>query len=156
MNWEAIGALAELAGAIAVVVTLYYLASQIRQSNTLARRNEHNATMEQVSLFRMAVAQSEELATLLLTGAKSYSVLSEVHKVQFDNLIDQRFWNYAQIWDRVQTGSMEREMWNVLAPSMATNLNYEGIREWWDLKKFQFPSGFVTDIEPLNDGNQSK
>ena len=33
MNWEAIGAIGEVIGAAAVVITLVYLAIQIRQSN---------------------------------------------------------------------------------------------------------------------------
>jgi len=33
MNWEAIGAIGEVAGAIAVVATLFYLAAQIRQNS---------------------------------------------------------------------------------------------------------------------------
>ena len=36
MNWDAIGALAEVFGAAAVLVTLIYLSLQIRQSNSLA------------------------------------------------------------------------------------------------------------------------
>ena len=33
MNWEAIGAIGELIGAMAVVITLVFLALQVRQSN---------------------------------------------------------------------------------------------------------------------------
>ena len=36
MNWDALGAIAELVGAIAVLLTLIYLAVQIRQNNKLA------------------------------------------------------------------------------------------------------------------------
>lgn len=36
MNWDAIGAGAEVIGAVSVLVTLIYLAVQIRQSNSLA------------------------------------------------------------------------------------------------------------------------
>ena len=36
MNWDAIGAMGEWAGAVAVVVTLFYLAMQVRQSNVVA------------------------------------------------------------------------------------------------------------------------
>ena len=38
MNWEAVGAIGEIIGAIAVVVTLIYLAGQLRQ-NTMALRS---------------------------------------------------------------------------------------------------------------------
>ena len=68
MNWEAIGAIGELAGAIAVVATLFYLARQIRQSNAQGRRGELSATLQQISVARMAIAQDEDLAELILKG----------------------------------------------------------------------------------------
>ena len=37
MNWDAIGAIGEIVGAVAVVATLFYLASQIRQNTRMAR-----------------------------------------------------------------------------------------------------------------------
>ena len=37
MNWEAIGATGEIVGALAVVVTLFYLAQQIRHNTRMAR-----------------------------------------------------------------------------------------------------------------------
>ena len=39
MNWEAIGALAELLAAVGVIVSLVYLASQIRHSREQMRQN---------------------------------------------------------------------------------------------------------------------
>jgi hypothetical protein len=39
VNWEALGALAELTAAIAVILTLIYLAVQIKQSGQLVERN---------------------------------------------------------------------------------------------------------------------
>ena len=40
VNWDALGAIAELIGAIAVIATLAYLAIQVRQSKLLLQRNE--------------------------------------------------------------------------------------------------------------------
>ncbi len=37
MNWDAIGAIAELLGAIGVIGSLVYLATQIRQNTTTVR-----------------------------------------------------------------------------------------------------------------------
>ena len=37
MDWTAWGALGELLGALAVVITLVYLAKQVRYSNIIAR-----------------------------------------------------------------------------------------------------------------------
>lgn len=48
MNWDAIGAAGELLGAAAVLVTLVYLATQVKRSNELSR---FNATKEIVNQF---------------------------------------------------------------------------------------------------------
>ena len=38
MNWDAIGAIGEIVGALAVVISLMYLAAQIRTSNAAAKQ----------------------------------------------------------------------------------------------------------------------
>ena len=37
MNWDAIGAFGEILGAVAVLLTLLYLATQVRQTNVISR-----------------------------------------------------------------------------------------------------------------------
>jgi hypothetical protein len=43
MNWDAIGAIAELLGAIGVIASLVYLATQIRQSREQMSQNTRHA-----------------------------------------------------------------------------------------------------------------
>ena len=43
MNWEAIGAIGEIVGAIAVIATLFYLSIQIRQNATATTRSNEYA-----------------------------------------------------------------------------------------------------------------
>lgn len=52
MNWDAVGAISELVGAVAVIVTLIYLALQIRQNNALLRSQSRQAQLsnDQTSL----------------------------------------------------------------------------------------------------------
>ena len=45
MNWDAIGAIAEVLGAVAVLVTLVYFSFQIRQSNRLAEAESQRELM---------------------------------------------------------------------------------------------------------------
>ena len=61
MNWEAIGAIAELAGAAAVVLTLVYLAIQVRQ-NTAAM--EENRKVELANNYDRRARTRVELSTL--------------------------------------------------------------------------------------------
>ena len=43
MNWDAIGAIGEVSGAVAVVVTLIYLAGQLRQNTQALRSSTYEA-----------------------------------------------------------------------------------------------------------------
>jgi len=46
MNWDAIGAVGEVVGAVAVVVTLLYVARQIRQANAQSQERISMTTKE--------------------------------------------------------------------------------------------------------------
>ena len=45
MDWNALGALGELLGAVAVVASLLYVARQVRQSNRIARADAYRSAM---------------------------------------------------------------------------------------------------------------
>jgi len=62
MNWEAIGAIGEIVGAIGVIITLVYLAVQIRSSARATEAQVHaNLSFEMESLA-VALAQDDTLA----------------------------------------------------------------------------------------------
>jgi hypothetical protein len=73
MNWEAIGAVGEVVGAIGVIVTLVYLARQVRIGNRLARAeayrspnsdlNALNGAFSTDPVFRKAFRRALEGAT---------------------------------------------------------------------------------------------
>jgi hypothetical protein len=49
MNWDAIGAIGEWAGAIVVVATLFYLASQVKQSQKMEKAVAQRDLLQRVS-----------------------------------------------------------------------------------------------------------
>jgi len=52
MSWEAIGATSAVVGAIAVIVTLIYVARQLRHSSTLAREDaQYHMLQNQISYY---------------------------------------------------------------------------------------------------------
>jgi len=65
VNWEAIGAAGEILGAIAVFVTLVYLASQIKQSNNLARFTATKEILNQFNHLNEMVATDAGLREVL-------------------------------------------------------------------------------------------
>jgi len=64
MNWEALGAIAELLGAIAVFAALAYLAVEIHQSNIVTREQaQHHMLQNQPSYLDRLAASPEFVRT---------------------------------------------------------------------------------------------
>ncbi len=60
MNWDAIGAIGEIVGALAVLATLIYLAVQIRQNSDMQRAQTHQQLAHERTLnLRMIIAIKE-------------------------------------------------------------------------------------------------
>ena len=80
MNWEAVGAFGEILGAIAVLVTLVYLAAQIRQSNELSRFNAAKELVNQFNDLNRLIATDTSLRQVLMkTGELSGEELEQVY-----------------------------------------------------------------------------
>jgi hypothetical protein len=63
MNWDAVAAIAELAGALAVVVSMLILAYQIRESNRVSKAEAIRARGERMVDLWFRVAESERLSS---------------------------------------------------------------------------------------------
>jgi hypothetical protein len=66
MNWDAIGAIGEILGAIVVVVSVIYLASQVRQNTAAARADALRSFSIEVSNQFMEWGKDERLSELWL------------------------------------------------------------------------------------------
>ena len=94
MNWDAIGALAEVVGVIGILISLMYLAVQIRQNTRQISSNieatrlaafEYN--IESGNRIRELYILHPELAELFLKGTKHYRDLSSTDRFRFGMLL---------------------------------------------------------------------
>ena len=80
MDWEAIGAVGEIVGAIAVVLSLAYLAIQIRQSNRLAIREARTNLSEIYNSMNLSQLETPHIAELKVKLRDRNCELSAVEK----------------------------------------------------------------------------
>jgi len=95
MNWEAIGAVGEIAGAVAVVLSLIYLASQIRHSNRLmtleATRDASNLAVPIVDM----ILTDDHLMEILIKDRDS---LTEIERAKLLTLGRRTIMAVRQVW----------------------------------------------------------
>jgi ABC-type nitrate/sulfonate/bicarbonate transport system substrate-binding protein len=77
MNWDAIGAIAELIGAAAVVVTLAYLAAQTRTNTAAVNRATTQTILQGRAQASQFIAGDEAINDLLWKGADTPDSLSD-------------------------------------------------------------------------------
>ena len=94
MNWEAVGAMGEIVGAIAVLATLYYLSGQIRvNSRQIERANDYQIAQSILGTNGLYVQiwqpimQDGELAEIYLKGIQDQP-MSEVEELRFCTYIN--------------------------------------------------------------------
>ena len=104
MNWDAIGAIGEIVGAIAVVATLIYFAIQMRQYTTGLRSATFNATMQEFNQINVAQLDPA-LADLFDRGMEDLDSLSPTEKYQFGWIVR----TYINIWENMYQQYLEGE-----------------------------------------------
>ena len=80
MNWDALGAIAELFGAIAVVATLAYLAKQMRRTNELAKAQALRDWQVEWNLIIRSLGSDRDIASVIQRGLRDYSSLDPEEK----------------------------------------------------------------------------
>ncbi len=153
MNWDAIGSIAEVVGALAVLITLAYLAVQVRQNSTQLREATRHAkissldhTVEMFSRFRGMLTEPNN-SELHVRGLESYAGLSDAEKVQFGALIEEYIFGYHAMYVRYLNGDLDEPTWNRRIPIPATLIKTAGGSEWWEARKAIFPIDFVQVME---------
>lgn len=151
MNWEAIGAIGEIAGAIAVFCSLAYLAMQIRAQSQESRA----ATMHEISAgFRDNIGSFSEgeLAGIFIRANTDINSLTETEKFRLITGAQRvlRLWEEAYHMHR--RGRLEANIWNSMNKHYASIFGAPAMQFVWKMRgefydeEFQ---KFVDAVEPL-------
>ncbi|MFT4677659.1 MAG: hypothetical protein ACI831_001663 [Candidatus Azotimanducaceae bacterium] len=71
MNWEAAGSICEIVDALAVFITLAYVAVQIRQNTGVVRAAALDSSVNALTTVRGKIHDSGELTDIYLRGCKN-------------------------------------------------------------------------------------
>ena len=122
MNWDALGAIAELLGAIAVFLTLAYLTVQVRQnSKALELQNKFSAAQimqARTDTLTQVIATSssaENLSALQkiaqITGPESLSNISSEEQSRLAQLLNMYRGMFENIIEQYKMGFLTREFY---------------------------------------------
>src|SRR6202163_631345 len=143
--------LAQIVGSVVVIVSLIFVGLQIRQNTAALQRNEHNSTMAQWTVIRMAIAKNREIAELMTTGLHGERAMDAADQLRLEQMLQENAWAAFHIWDRTQRGIFPKGTFEATAGVLlGTLLRTPGGESWWrKAKHLGFHPGFVLDVDAV-------
>ncbi len=132
MNWEAIVALSEVTGAVAVVVSLIYLAVQVKQNTDLAKTEYHTSSANSAARFQDWKAASTENARIFRTGMLDFQALNADERVILDGVLLDLVLVFKDIFEAHERGFMDAATYMAWKSFIGTNMGMPGARSWWE------------------------
>ena len=151
MSFEQISYLAQIAASVAVVASLIFVALQIKQNTAALQRNEHNSTMAQWTVIRMAIAKHRDIAELMTAGLHGESPLDAADQLRLEQMLQENAWAAFHIWDRTQRGVFPKGTFELTTgPHLSGLLRTPRGSAWWRTAKHAgFIPAFVTDVDAV-------
>jgi hypothetical protein len=150
MDITILAAWGEFIGGIAVVVSLVYLASQIRQNSRLLQASTTSASSQVEVTVNALMAQEPEVAKAYFDGLTDLGSLSEEDRRRFDAV--------ASIWIQVlrqqhqfqRDGIGSPDEWTYRLEGMRWVFRHgAGARQWWREIREVYPERFREVVDGL-------
>lgn len=149
MNWQAIAAVAEAVGAIAVVASLLYLAVQVRQNTRQSRLGAQQAMVAELGMALQAQAQDREFASLLAKGLQNLGSLDPVEKVRFLSHIGHLLRLYEAVFFYHQEGTLDDRIWKGFEAAIADVMSYPGMQAAVAMRRHHLSDAFGSYVTSL-------
>ena len=157
MNWEAIGAIGEILGAAGVVVTLVYLAYQIRQNTVQLEQNilaakaaAQNASNEALRENRKAIFESVEMSEIYLRGNQKPEELDEVSMLRYRLIVQNVTEVMLEIYTQTLITGFSPETWQAQGTTLVKRVLATPGGQWfWANFANNYTADFRAEVDRI-------
>ena len=146
MNWEALGAVGETVGAIAVCITLIFLTVQLRQSNRAQKSTAYQTYLNARTEWLKSL-QQPEVKNALMQGSFSPLDCSEDMLQSYQQIMHLSMTYFAGAYRLWKDGLLSDEEWQSNLSLVSEYKGTEGFELWWPAVNNFYNADFVQEIE---------
>ena len=151
MNWDALGAIGELIGGLAVIATLAYLAIQIRENNRMMK----------IAAKRDQASQTKELALLVFEHPEVFQAILGEADLDETQTLQAQMWGRSvlRIWESYcfarEHGQFDEMEWNAFTNTIERFMKVRAMRESYADMRAEFSPRLQVLIDPLCNDDES-
>lgn len=142
MNWGMITALAQIVGAIAVVVCLLYVARQMKEARRQRRIESYHAVLDKVDDFSRLMALDHASSDIWWRASKGLENLTDAERVRYFAMLFILFRSWEKAFHYHREGESEDWSAEVVTKTMADFTMSRGVQEYWALRKRWYTADF--------------
>ncbi len=135
MNWDAIGALGEAIGGAAIIITLIYIAVQIRQNAQFTRASAQQLLSNQINVYHERIVENPERLRVFRSAMVSWDGLSSDDQAVAHLLIGQLVNHFEQAYYLHNTNLVPTPMFETYRGIVLSIIQTPGGAEFWEAVK---------------------
>lgn len=144
MTLNDLGNIGELLGGIAVVISLLYLAVQIRHSSQISRFDAHRSLSHDMASILGNIASDPDLYRIWNVMTNHPDRATDEERERFGMLLYQIFTTFS---DAERFGRIDRDLQTRYRQYLDRFLRFEAVRGWWSRQGGHYSGPFRTLVE---------
>ena len=148
MNWDAISSVAEVIAAIGVIISLIYLAKQIRAQ---VEESRHAAAHEIASGWREMLQPllDPDFAQLFVQANADFDSLTEAQRIQIIAQQQTTFRLWEEAFYQYRGGRLNKTIWDPMVKQYQSYISIAAFQRVWELRRSAYGDEFVEFVDGL-------
>jgi heme/copper-type cytochrome/quinol oxidase subunit 1 len=126
-----LGSLGEFISGLAVVVTLIYLALQIRHNTRAVRSSMHQDMIESTLRIAESLSDNENIGRIVLKADDDYDNLTREERLRFEAYAERVFSNFESVFYSYRNSMIEDDLWESWESSNLADISRVSLRRFW-------------------------
>jgi hypothetical protein len=147
MTLEALGNIGEIVGALGVIVSLGYLAGQIRQNTKAIKASSHHAINDAFNAYLKLLIENERAAHILAVGVREIGKLDDRQRDTFYAVLSMLFNHFENTFLQYRQGLLDDDQWRRWSFAIGWYAGFPGIEIWWKNRSVIYPIAFREMVE---------
>jgi hypothetical protein len=150
---QSLANIGEIIGAVGVVLSLIYLAVQVRQNTQAQRTENYSRALDRLAAMQSMLSQNDEISLIFSKGALDTSKLTAQERMRFTWAMYEAFGAFEFMFHASKTDEIPEEVWRRWSSAVAWWLTFPGVQAWWTSKPLPFTDSFTSFVQSLLEDN---